>query len=209
MALLLRTLFFLASLTLIGGCSLKQMPAQCQSGCIQPYGTVLGSSNQGVQAYSNCQSSCVYYEPNNFNDVYTGIKWQCVEYARRWLLINKGVVFGDVDMAADIWHKTDHVTNAVTKKKIPLESHLNGSSSPPRAGDLLVYAMAFNNTGHVAVITGVDYEKGIIRVAEQNYYNDLWPDHYSRTIEYLNLGKHHWILDGYLLGWKHINDQDI
>jgi hypothetical protein len=206
---LFRTFLFFVFITLTGGCSLKQMPTQCQSGCVQPYGAVLGISEQVVQAYSNCQPACVNYEPNRFNDVYTGVKWQCVEYARRWLLINKGVVFGDVDMASDIWDKTSHVTNVATNKRIPLESHLNGSSTPPQAGDLLVYARAFNNTGHVAVITSVDYEKGIIRVAEQNYYNELWPDHFSRTIEYLNLGKQHWVLDGYLLGWKQINEQGI
>jgi hypothetical protein len=61
----------------------KGIPAACQSRCNSPYGEVLGKSPRGIEAYSNCQSGCVIFEPNKWNGTYTGIKWQCVEYARR------------------------------------------------------------------------------------------------------------------------------
>ena len=59
--------------------------------CITTYGEKLGENN-GVEAYSNCRALCVNREPNNISgkslslnkDVYTGIKWQCVEFVRRW-----------------------------------------------------------------------------------------------------------------------------
>ena len=83
--------------------SSKKIPFQCITNCETNYGVVLGQSPAGVPAYSNCNAECVIFEPNHLNDIYTGIKWQCVEYARRWLLQERGVVFGDVDIAADIW----------------------------------------------------------------------------------------------------------
>jgi glutathionylspermidine amidase/synthetase len=184
----------------------KEIPESCRVGCITPYGKVLGSSASGVEAYSNCQSKCKNYAPNTLKGVYTGIKWQCVEYARRWLLVNKGAVYSEVDVAADIWDKIDHLTHVATIKKLPLKSYLNGSKQSPQAGDLLIYAREFYDTGHVAVITNVNHEKGFIEVGEQNYSNEPWPEDYARTIQLIKKGENYWLLDGYLLGWKHIQN---
>jgi hypothetical protein len=84
---------------------------------------------------------------------------------------------------------------------------VNGAKIPPQPGDLLVYARAFYDTGHVAVVTHVDYENGVIEVAEQNYNNQPWAGDHARTIEFVKQGNSYWLLDGYLLGWKHVNDQ--
>lgn len=181
----------------------KEIPAACRTGCKTPYGKVLGKSPRGIEAYSNCLPGCVIFEPNRWKGTYTGIKWQCVEYARRWLLINTGAVYGDVDIAADIWGRIDHLTDVKTNRQIPLEARLNGSPQAPEVGDLLIYAQAFHGTGHVAVVTGVDVKHGLIEVSEQNYDNQSWPDDYARTIAFIRKEGHYWLLDGYLLGWKH------
>ena len=34
--------------------------------------------------------------------IYMGYKWQCVEFARRWLYLNKGYIFDDVAMALSL-----------------------------------------------------------------------------------------------------------
>ena len=185
----------------------EELPSECEIDCVSPYGNVLGVSRRGVEAYSNCQSDCVIYEPNQWKGEYTGIKWQCVEYARRWLLMNKGMTYGDVDFAADIWNEINHLTDISTNRPHPLETHLNGSNQPPRVGDLLVYASEFNDTGHVAVVIDADYEDGVIAVAEQNYNNETWPDDYSRKIELVRREDNYWLLDEYLLGWKHLKDR--
>ncbi|MDH5473514.1 MAG: CHAP domain-containing protein [Gammaproteobacteria bacterium] len=185
--------------------NIKELPVACNTNCISPYGTVLGVSKRGIEAYSNCNSGCVIFEPNNLKNTYTGIKWQCVEYARRWLLINKGAVYGDVDTAADIWDKINNLTDVNTNITLQLESHLNGSKQAPQVGDLLIYSKEFNNTGHVAVVLNVDYKNGFIEVGEQNYTNDLWPGNYARKIELIKKSDIYWLLDQYLLGWKHIS----
>ena len=201
---------FIASALFVGmissahGDAAKQVPMQCTTDCVSTYGEVLGVSKRGVEAYSNCSSDCVIYDPHHWQGTYTGIKWQCVEYARRWLLQNRGAVYGDVDIAADIWDKIDHLVDVETKQKLPLEAHLNGAQQPPRPGDLLIYAKAFNNTGHVAVVIDADYEAGHIKVAEQNYRNLPWANDYARKIELIKRADNYWLLDSYLLGWKHL-----
>jgi glutathionylspermidine amidase/synthetase len=183
----------------------REIPAACHTGCNTPYGDVLGKSPRGVAAYSNCQSACVIFEPNKWNGTYTGIKWQCVEYARRWLLVNTGAVYGDVDIAADIWDRIDYLTDVKTGSQIPLESRVNGSTQPPEVGDLLVYAKAFHGTGHVAVVTGIDIDNGLVEVSEQNFNNESWPGDYARNIVLIKNHEDYWLLDAYLLGWKHAN----
>lgn len=180
----------------------KELPSECRSDCVAPYGKVLGKSPSGVISYSNCNASCVVFEPARHEGTYTGIKWQCVEYARRWLLINMGAVYGDVDVAADIWTRIDHL-QPVDKNtdKISLQKLANGSKTPPRRGDLLVYGREYLGTGHVAVITTVDIDAGQVRVAEQNYENAPWSGPWAREIPLIRHGEAYWLLDPYLLGW--------
>jgi hypothetical protein len=52
----------------------------------------------------------------------------------------------------------------------------------------------------------VNHEKGFIEVGEQNYSNEPWPEDYARTIQLIKKGENYWLLDGYLLGWKHIQN---
>ena len=189
----------------ITGCAATKHKDPCQIDCVTPYGTVLGNSG-GVEAFSNCQAECPSFEINRVDGIYTGVKWQCVEYARRWLLFHQGAVYGDVDNAADIWAKVDHLTHVASGKQIKLETHLNGSRQPPQPGDLLLYARSFNNTGHVAIVTDIDFDSNMIELGEQNYTNLPWPNAHARKIEFVKRGENYWLLDGFLLGWKHMVD---
>jgi hypothetical protein len=185
------------------------LPAACQTDCVTPFGEVLGKSPNGVPAYSNCSSSCVFPSPSRHNDTYTGIKWQCVEYARRWLLVNEGVVYGDVDYAIDIWDKIGYYHHVEHNEDIPVSNFINGSIVMPARGDLLIYArVMFGGTGHVAVITGVDDNQGYIIVAEQNFKNAPWKSDYTRKIPLIRRGDAYWLLDSYLIGWKRMQTSD-
>jgi hypothetical protein len=180
----------------------KPLPEKCVKNCITPYGKVLGVASGAVEAYSNCQAKCVIFDPHHYQSTYTGIKWQCVEFARRWLLAHHGMVYGDVDIASDIWTKIGFLTRVADGKKVKLQAHVNGSSTVPEIGDLLIYAQALEGTGHVAIVTGVDLKTGEIQVGEQNFSNQPWPANYARKISMLKKGDQFWLLDGYVLGWK-------
>jgi len=179
------------------------IPAACKTKCVHEYGLTLGSSPAGIPAYSNCNAECVIFEPHHLQNIYTGIKWQCVEYARRWLLHEYGVVFGDVDIAADIWG-LQSVVNPLTDEKFVLQSIVNGSNMLPQRGDLLIYVEEYLQTGHVAVVVKVDEEKQVVQVAEQNYLNTKWGAKFAREISYSKIKDRYWLLDAYLIGTKRV-----
>jgi len=184
----------------------NQMPAACTQACINPYGTVLGTAQGNVPAYSNCKIGCVIFEPHYEWEVYTGIKWQCVEYARRWLYSQRGLVFGDVKYAVDIWQDITFYKDPENGNTVPVVNYPNGSSTRPARGDLLIYDKSLFGTGHVAVVTEVDDDRGVVRVAEQNFTNTRWQDNYSREIPLVHKDGHYYLEDDFLLGWKRQKD---
>lgn len=179
-----------------------RLPRNCQEVCVTPFGKELGSTPEGVTAYSNCQPACVFEQAHTEAGTYTGIEWQCVEYARRWLLKNKQSVFASVDFAYEIWSKIPSLKRVSDNADVLLTNWPNGSAREPRAGDLLIYSQEFAGTGHVAVITKVDRRNRELWVAEQNNRNEPWPGKYARKIPYVTRGKQFWLLDTYLIGWK-------
>ena len=55
------------------------------------------------------------------------------------------------------------------------------------------------------MVTGLDINNGLVEVSEQNFNNESWPDDYARKIMFIKSRDNYWVLDGYLLGWKHAN----
>ena len=201
----LQRLIFLLLIVAMNGAAADAgpLPQNCTTTCVTSYGAVLGSTAEGIKAYSNCQSSCVIFDPNQENGTYTGIKWQCVEFTRRWLISQHGLSFGDVDVAADMWAlKT--LTKLSDQSSVTLKTFVNGSKQPPKYGDLLIYGREYLGTGHAAIVLQVDRKRGILLVAEQNLKNQKWPGNYARTIQLIQKNGRYWLLDAYLLGWKRL-----
>lgn len=189
----------------------------CEDNCVHPFGDVLGQAN-GVKAYSNCQSQCVHPEfsflnlttgevtlhkqnPKDDNLHYIGLINQCVEYARRWWMINKNITFGSIDSAHEIIYLTEG-ENIRTKKNFPLARSINGTAKrAPKIGDLVVYYPDRNNPlwrhGHVAVVVQVDLDKGIVALAEENYDNKKWqkPNQFARQISLFYVNGRYTLLD--------------
>jgi glutathionylspermidine amidase/synthetase len=126
-----------------------------------PFGTLLGYAPGGVAIYSSNYSSL---NPQDYPDdatfrsyignEYMGHKWQCVEFARRFLFLTYGFVFTDVGMAYEIF-SLRFLREVVNDNILPLQAFANGSRRPPIAGSLLIWQKGgeFKHTGHVAVIT--------------------------------------------------------
>lgn len=139
-----------------------------------PFGTLLGYAPGGVAIYSSNYDSLdprCYPEDAEFRSYigneYMGHKWQCVEFARRFLFLNYGVVFTDVGMAWEIF-SLRFLREVVNDNILPLQAFANGSQRAPCAGALLIWQKGgeFHETGHVAVITQLCGDK--VRIAEQN-----------------------------------------
>lgn len=177
----------------------------CATQCVTDFGSLLGTADQ-TPAYSNCQPNCIRPEysflnltdksvtnynadPEDPNQHYIGVIYQCVEYARRWWMINKGITFGSIDSAHEIIYLSE-AKNIYNNKSIPLARSINGNAvKAPKRGDLVIYYPKENNPswryGHVAVVVDVDLEQGIVSLAEENYDNQRWenPVKYARQIQ--------------------------
>jgi len=178
-------------LLLLIGPALAQPPAACQGPCITPFGVELGRFGS-LPAHSNCSVECVDPTPimtphtGQPDGVYTGIGWQCVEFARRAWLERHGRVFGSVDTAAEMWSAIRSISRPDGGDTLPVSAHPNGGDEPPVEGDLIIYAADPSTRalrfGHVALVVGI--EKGEVRLAEQNWSNNVWANAgFSRSLE--------------------------
>ena len=123
------------------------------------------------------------------NEIYTGIRYQCVELARRYYLTMYRTVFEDVPVAKDIYG-IKYLTDTLTGEHIVWPSYPNRKTSPkPIEGSLLIWSNDLP-TGHVAVVTKVTDDH--VHIIEQNQ---------KQTHRVLPFSKGRIISEG-LKGWK-------
>jgi len=184
-----------------------------------PFGTLLGMAPGDVPVYSSHYPSVNSSEfPDResyrsyLDGIYMGHKWQCVEFARRWMYLNQGVIFDDVAMAYDIF-ELRKVRVIRDNALLSVQSFKNGNSRPPLPGCLLIWNEGgeFEDTGHVAIITEVLQDR--VRIAEQNMDHQLWPagQNWARELE-LSVDEQgrYWIQctfdEGSILGWMILSE---
>ena len=168
---------------------------------VTPFGANLGKNSDTI-GYSNGNDSYTSNVDNYLGATFTGMKWQCVEYARRWLITEKGITFDSVDGAADIW-TLDNFLKVSDGSKVSISTIESGSECKPVVGNLLIYKRGGSDIpyGHVAVITYVNDK--YVRVAEQNWDNDYWPADYSRQLTFTIKDDKYFLIDDDfpIFGW--------
>ena len=178
-----------------------------------PFGTLLGYAPGGVAIYSSNYSSLVPRPSRDdpafrsyIDNEYMGHKWQCVEFARRFLFLTYGFVFTDVGMAYEIF-SLRFLRQVVNDNLLPLQAFANGSRRAPEAGSLLIWQKGgeFHETGHVAVITQLVGDK--VRIAEQNVIHQplpqgqQWTRELTLTVQDGRYTLHDTFDDTEILGW--------
>jgi len=185
------------------------------------FNTLLGHAPGNVPVYSSDYASA---SEDSFPDrksyrsyvdgIFMGYKWQCVEFARRWLYLNTGCIFDNIPMAYDIFHLRS-LRSLRDHTMLPLRSFRNGAKRPPEPGCMLIWEEGgeFEDTGHVAIVTEVFPDR--IRIAEQNVGHQIWADgqHYSRELPAsVAADGSYWIdctyHDAAILGWVIQTDDD-
>ena len=198
----------------------------------QPFGTVIGLAPGDVPVYSNERehirkdiSSVVSH--NNDGENWSGIPWQCVEFARRWLITQRDVTFPSIPNAYDIFDLT-HVNRISDGVHLPIEAVLNGSTVLPTKGSMLIWENGYQEgiTGHVAILVDIlpysqdstssedkdaweNYDPGyyLVYIAEQNYDDKLWKlgQNYGRVLPaYRDTEGRFFIEENQFLGWINI-----
>lgn len=140
-------IFLLIALPLIGFVAKVEsfMGAPCAT-TLASYKGVPARSNQGYP-YGSCDGTSVY-----------GLRYQCVEYARRFYHMAKGI-----ETRQDSW-RGNASTFFRTAEEKGLKAFKNGGSVPPLPDDIITFQGGMH--GHVAVITTVTDE--YIEFIEQN-----------------------------------------
>jgi len=171
------------------------------------FGAKIGASPNGVISYSSCFKMVPRGERYNSSFIligktrfFTGTKWQCVEYARRYLLLTFGVTFSSIPMAWNIFTDIDAFQNVADKSPRKINKHLNGSVIPPIVHSLLIWTKACNRTGHVAVITNVT--DSFVEICEQNWDQKVWKNpNFSRRLPLVKEGELYFIKKTNIFGW--------
>jgi glutathionylspermidine amidase/synthetase len=180
----------------------------------ETFETIIGVSPNGVISYSSYYKTKPQYKYlNSFisipelgkTQLFTGTKWQCVEYARRYLLLTFGITFSSVRMAWNIFTDLNSFENAIDKSPIKIKKYFNGSTNiAPSVHSLLIWSKEYHRTGHVAVITNVT--DSFIEICEQNWNNKLWKNpNFSRRLKLINERGSYFIKESNILGWINID----
>lgn len=175
-------------------------------GKLVPFNEVEGIASTNVPAYSNRNSSIFRIGRQYHHGIYTGYQWQCVEFARRWLLIRKSCVFRDVPCACNMWDDVQYIERVTDGERFPLRPIANGSPTPPKKDSLLIYKRSTRMPfGHVAIIT--DVIDNYVHIAEQNNLHHYWSGDHARRAPLRYDNGLFYIEDiDRLYGWMEIED---
>ena len=136
---------------------------------------------------------CINLERNYINGYFTGLKWQCVEFARRYLIITYKISFQEIETAEDIF-RLNYFFNVHNNTLIPIKKYVNGSMVLPHVGSLLIWSKSKElKFGHVAVITSINSKYIVIR--EQN-----WDNKNIRKLK-LKYNNGYYIMEKDIIGW--------
>lgn len=126
---------------------------------------MINGSHNGVVSMVNTEQQAARDETNRIGigmRMITGVKWQCVEFVRRYLIQRYGITFGPVKNVYDLWNRCDH--------KLTTNPY-------PRPDDLIF--MHETDTGHIGIVTHYDETFQTVGVADQNYeYGQYWKTPY-------------------------------
>lgn len=154
------------------------------------FGSIIGVYDNKIYIYSNeCDINNKIHTCSNergtdnyWNGIYTGIKYQCVELARRFLLIFYGITFESVKYAFEIFQlnyfKKIGYGNVDILKCINTESEIL-----PHQGSLIIWDPIgyMETTGHVAVVVNVDKINNNIDIIEQNMKENKFEIIHNKT----------------------------
>ena len=142
---------------------------------------VLGTTLDGIPAFGNPGKKELNHVEWKGKSIITGLKWECTEFVRRYLLMTRGIIFKDVRQANIIWGLLTFI-DVEKQVEVPC-MHYGIGTIAPRRGDILIWAVSEEDPdGHVAVILhDQDDQLGNVYIAEQN--TGAWTaPYYSRQI---------------------------
>lgn len=120
----------------------------------------------GVAIYYNGGVNTVQGRNLSQDGYNLGLRYQCVEFVKRYYFERHGHRMPDTYGHAKDFFDPSLIDGSLNAKR-GMRQFTNGSTEPPQAEDLLVFAPSLlNRYGHVAIIASVD--NNILQIAQQN-----------------------------------------
>lgn len=120
----------------------------------------------GVAVYYNGYIATVIGRNKTADGYNIGLKYQCVEFVKRYYFEYLGHRMPDsYGHAYDFFNI--HLKNGEVNIRRDLVQFINGNGDKPQADDIIVFApTTFNPYGHIAIVSRVDYNA--IEIVQQN-----------------------------------------
>jgi surface antigen len=190
-----KVLIVILSFLFVGVAAFVTTKRLTPSSNIDTAGKIIDSLN-GVYVYDNGSVSNVSGRNITKDGYNLGLKYQCVEFVKRYYYeYLKHKMPDSYGHAKDYFDKS--VGNGQKNKKRNLIQYINGNKSKPKQSDIIIFAPTlFNKYGHVAIVSKVTETK--IEVIQQN------PGPFSSSRETFTLKNHsgNWkINNNRILGW--------
>lgn len=122
---------------------------------------------EDVPSYSTNSRGSNYIE-TMYGVIYTGVRWQCVEFIRRYLIIRHGITFQPIENAYD-FIQLSHFIALRNSIHIPIQIFTYYKYSHPRPHDIIV--LHYKKTGHIGIISHYDVKNKLVYIVDQNKCN--------------------------------------
>lgn len=144
------------------------------------FGTLLGKTKFSVAVYNNVNAP-LNRQKNFYRGEFTGLKYECVEFARRFLIAAKGFTFPAVQSAVQIWDLKRFIS-VEHQTEIPIRQYYPVFDTKPLIGDLVIFARSVDAPhGHVGVVINSRryQDKLVIYICDQNFSTQPFTSNYN------------------------------
>lgn len=135
-----------------------------------------------IPSYSYFNKDLINYPLNEYNYVgrmVSGIKWECIEFIRRYFMKRYYITFMLVKNVYEML-KLEFFFDFLNFKSIPLKFFYKYDKTYiPKIDDLVIFK--YKDTGHIAIISDIS-DTCIVKICEQNWKEKWKSNEYSRKI---------------------------
>jgi hypothetical protein len=122
----------------------------------------------GIFSYLNRDSDDKDEIKHYINNIFTGIKWQCVEFVRRYFILKHNLTFRNVKNVYDMMSiNVFYDINNQRPKNIIFIREMNDEN--PRKDDIIYIKRSVDDsTGHVGLVSHYDEYMDSVYIVDQN-----------------------------------------
>jgi hypothetical protein len=146
--------------------------------------SIIGKTILGIRVYSNPKRSA--QQANLYRGVFTGLKYECVEFARRFWVITRQYTFPEIESAVDLWSLTHFQSVIPERPDLAMQHFYPTTSNVPILGDLVIFDRSPTAPhGHVSVVIKCrQYKKHVyVYICDQNFNDQSFNKTYNGRIK--------------------------